>query len=315
MPDNATFDAVFGEIQPKNQPYLLDLVQQVNTYSGPPASPLEHMAGEPVSDQRVMLLPGSFLDFRYMSDVAQGIGESKRFVVSGLNYPGRIFGDTDAGRINQYSLASYVGAVYQALLEQQKEHPEMSMHLVGHSLGTIVMQMLLFISYYNQTHGMDGHSLRIKKVAILGGGPPRLGAQDYFLTFTTRLNTLGTVMQMANQPEKFISAQGNMWWTLGGKARYAEFLAKKMIYLESAALMKETFLNSDYAYLPKKLLEAMGVRALFVFSPQDLFVHQNSSKKAAEQWGAQPLSIQGGHSEMMFGETGRELGKQIARFF
>ena len=315
MSSNANFEEMLTQIKPKNYGYLLDFIAQVNAYTGTPIASPQLMAGRENGSKRVIMLPGSFLDFRYMEDVAQGLGSDDRYSVWGLNYPERIAGDTNSDRIDRFLLVDYVGAVYQALLAMQQSQPELRFSLVGHSLGTIVMQMLLFVSCYNQSHGEKTAVLPIDKIAVLGGGPPRLGFVDYVLTFTTRLHTLGIVMQMVNQPEKFISPAGGLGRTLGGKEKYQEFTRENMIYLESAPLMAEAFLRGDYAFLPAKLLEAMQVQALFAYSPQDLFVHQTSSRKAAEQWNAQPVAIDGGHSQMMFDETGVDLGRQIAQFF
>ncbi len=315
MPTTANFEEVLTQIMPKNKTYLLDFVARVNTYSGVPIDAPKLMAGRQDAGDCVILLPGSFLDVGYMRDVAQGLSADDHFSVWGINYPGRIFGDTDDNRVNRFLLVDYVGAVYQALLNLQKSQPAHRFFLVGHSLGTIVMQMLLFVSYYNQTHDRKEEALLIDKIAVLGGGPPRLGFVDYILTFTTRLHTLGIVMQMVNQPGKFITPSGTLWRTLGSEMRYQDFLHKKMIYQESAPLMAEAFLRGDYAFLPSKLLEELQVHSLFAYSPQDLFVHEASSRKAARQWGAQPLAIPGGHSEMLFDETGIGLGRQIAQFF
>jgi hypothetical protein len=315
-----SFEAVMQEMQPNNRVWLETLAKTVAESAALPVSERIEMGGNQGATIKVVMLPGSFLDVRYLGDVAAAIGENYDSAIVGLNYPGRIHGDTDAARIDQLHLADYVNSVYRQLLQESKGVEELD--LVGHSLGTIVLQLVSYLSYYYKEHGQPDMVLPLKKVAILGGGPPKLGLSDYFNTFTSKIGTLPIVLQMVNSPGHFISDKGMMWRTLGAepdstdkKSRYKGFVADGWIYQESNPIMHETFFGDDYTFLPGPPLEAMGVEALFAYDTQDLFVAESSSEKALRQWGAIARKSSAGHSGMVFGGVGAQLGVDIADFF
>jgi pimeloyl-ACP methyl ester carboxylesterase len=263
------------------------------------------------ADTAAVILPGSFLNVRYLADFASGMGAFPGRII-GLNYPGHGQGSpvTD---IDSLHLADYAAAVYRHLIDLSGTARRIN--LAGHSLGTIMVQSALFASYAFDVAGRRDLVLPIRKLAILGGGPPRLGPMDYLATMATRLGTMPTVMQMAKDPARFVSPEGDMKKTLGGEDVYRDFVEKKLIYAESKAVMEESFLKGEYAFIPAKIVETLGLETLFAYAKRDYFVSSYSTRKAIRQWAARPLLSETGHSGMVLGAAGRRLGAACAEFF
>ncbi len=257
-----------------------------------------------------VVLPGSYLNVRYLSDFVSGLTLLDSDI-AGINYPGHSEA-TRIGNIDSLHLIDYSSAVYAFLLSLKDSYDEIC--LVGHSLGTIMVQLAVFIDYAFSLSHKGELCFPIRKIAVLGGGPPKLGLMDYAMTTLTRLHTMSTVMQMAKDPGLFISEKGDLKRTLGGNVVYEDFIRRRLIFAESRAVMKETFLGNDYAFVPSKIVKDMGIKALFAYAVNDYFVSGYSSAKAVRQWAAAPHALTVGHSGMVLGDDGRKLGAVCAEF-
>lgn len=261
------------------------------------------------AEEVIQVWPGSFLAVPYLTDLIEGMGDIGIDVI-GVNYPG--YEQKRARQnVDRITLVDYIHAAYYKSLELSQGKSEV--YLIGHSLGTIVVQALVLLSFLAESNNRPEMVLPITKIVIMGGGPPKLRLLvDYPATILTRSHTLGSVMQMMKRPDLFASKEGDMKLTLEGEETYQRFVDNGWVLGESASVMKSSF-SGELSYVPVILLEKMGVRALFVYAPDDYFVAKVSTEEAIRQWGADGLESRG-HSGMIMGEIAHQNGRAIAHF-
>lgn len=304
-------DIQLDGLSAKNPGYLLSLVRILE--QNQTAHPVEDLVLFKKSNSRrvVVLLPGSYLNVRYLSDLAAGLIVLDADVI-GINYPGH-YVDTQIKNLDSLCLADYVAAVYSYLLSIKPNYDEI--YLIGHSLGTILVQLSIFLNYAYSSSGKSALAVPIRKIAILGGGPPKIGVLDYVTTLLFRWHTMATVMQMAKNPSYFISEQGDMKKSIGNDALYEDLKRQNLIFAESKMVMKEAFFDTDYSFIPARIVKYINSKALFAYATNDYFVNGYSTQKAVKQWAATPLRLSVGHSGMVLGDAGRNLGVACAEFF
>lgn len=291
-------------LSPANPGWLERFLQDLRT---PDASPLDlgfvevFAEGTPAS-RLIVLLPGSYIKVPYMADFAHGLSQKLPAVrVIGVDYPSRR-AEYTVEQIDQFHLVDYVRWVMKHLADAAQGY---TVTLVGHSLGTIMAQMVL-LAYADQTPS----AYKIDSVVILGGGTPKPTWRDYLETLP-KLNALWTVMQMVNDPKAF-AFDKKMGGTLDGEGRWDDLHSRRLIYPESRAIMRETFTGRDYTYIPRDLLHSLGVKQLMIGSDRDLFVSKGAVERAGAQWGGELRILPFEHTNLVMGVTGVDVGALVA---
>ncbi len=292
-------------LSPANPAYLERFLKEVGAPDSTPLDPqfVEVFAGGASSTSRlIVLLPGSYIKVQYMTDFAQGLSQKLPDArVIGINYPSRR-DEYSEEQIDQFDLIDYVRWVMAHLANEAQGR---NVTLVGHSLGTIISQMVL-LTYANQAPT----TYKIDSVVILGGGPPKPGWRDY-LAALPHLQSLWTIMQMVRDPKAFAFGKG-MAQTLNGENRWRDLHDRHLIYPESRAIMQETFTGNAYTYIPHSMLDSQGVKVLLLGGDRDLFVTQGAILRAAAQWGGEHRILAMEHTDLVMDSTGIEVGGMVA---
>lgn len=298
---------ILQNLEAKNPEYLLNLL--VTILNQPPRYPITDVKTWRPEDMQAaidlpaeIVLPGSFLDVQYLETLCAGLANDG-LLVNGLNYPGRGANES-IENIDELALIDYVHSAYYKLLELSRQRK--SVYLVGHSLGTIVTMMLLLISYVAKEVKPEMAITNLEGVVIMGGGPPMISWRDYLDILLHRRGSIFTILQMMNNADKFISPEGAINKTVGSEEHARYMREQGWIYPESKAVMADTFGGTDYAYSPKQILDQLGVRSLFIYDANDLFVPEGSSMRAAEQWDADVKQYSMGHTGLVT-EPGSEI--------
>ena len=305
-------DEITPEIKPANKKYLSDMIEKI-IYSSSPY-PVNIKNWDYINVKRdqnntsVMVLPGSFLDIGYLDMFCNHLSH-KGFSVSGLNYPLHMK-NQKIEDLNNLSLADYVHSAYDLIYNISNESKS-DLYLLGHSLGTIIIQMILLIRYAAEKTKMKSVK-GLKGAIFMGGGPPKIGIKEIISTIIKRSNTIPVIMQMTGNPVKFSGIDGMMKKTLGSESNYEYLNNNGLIYCESKKVMKECFIGNDYHYIPGYLIEKMNLRTLFVYGKKDLFVTPEISLKAASQWKAQCLEFDLDHTDLVIDKSGLKTADLIS---
>lgn len=289
---------------PANPAYLERFLKDVSASDSTPLDPnfVEVFAEGTATSRLIVLLPGSYIKVQYMRDFAQGLNPKlPASRVIGINYPSRR-DEYSVDQIDQFRLVDYVRWVMKHLADVAQG---CTVTLVGHSLGTIMAQMVLLV-YADQV----SPTYKIDSVVILGGGPPKLGWRDYLETLP-HLKTLLTVMQMVRDPKAFAFSAG-MARTLNGEHRWRDLHDRHLIYPESRAIMRETFTGRDYTYVPRSLLDAQEIEVFVIGGDRDLFVTKGAILRGVEQWGGDHRILPMEHTDLVMGSTGVSVGGMVA---
>lgn len=292
------------DLSPANPAYLERFLKAAATPDATPINPqfVEVFAEGTPTSRLIVLLPGSYIKVQYMTDFARGLSQHLPDArIIGINYPSRR-DEYSVEQIDQFKLIDYVRWVMRHLAHEAQGR---KVTLIGHSLGTIITQMMLLV-YADQVPT----AYKIDSAVILGGGPPKIGWRDYLETLP-HLNTLLTVMKMVRDPKAFAFGEG-MAQTLHSDKRWRDLHDRHLIYPESRAIMRETFTGRDYTYIPHKLLEAQGINVFVIGGDRDLFVTKSSILRAAIQWGGDHRILPMEHTGLVMDATGVEVGGMVA---
>ncbi len=287
-------------LSPANPDYLERFLKDVSAPDSTPLDPqfVEVFAEGTPTSRLIVLLPGSYIKVQYMTDFAHGLSQQLPDArVIGINYPSRR-DEYSVEQIDQFKLIDYVRWVMQHLAHEAQGR---SVTLIGHSLGTIITQMVLLV-YADQSPA----AYKIDSAIILGGGPPKITWRDYLETLP-HLNTVSVVMKMVRDPKAFAFGEG-MAQTLHSDKRWRDLHDRHLIYTESRTIMRETFTGRDYTYVPHTLLDAQGIKVFVLGGDRDLFVTKSAILRAAAQWGGDHRILPMEHTGLVLDETGVEVG-------
>jgi pimeloyl-ACP methyl ester carboxylesterase len=300
-------DPIFREIKPTDPVYLSSMINKVLSTS--PEYPITDIRNRGTSvnggENNIFILPGSFLDIEYFDGFCNTLSE-KGFMINGINYPGH-GKNPRIDSLHEVSLSDYVHSVYHKIVEISKG--KSGLYILGHSLGTIIIQLVLLIHYAAKFSDSSLIVNGLKGIVIMGGGPPKIGMKVILSTVVQRFYSIRSIMQMMNNPEIFMSEKGEMKKTVGNES-YLEYLRTNgFINVESKKVMRESFAGNAYHFIPANLVKKLGLRCLFVHATTDHFVTPYASMQAISQWNAEDMLFDMDHTELVISRSDNVVSK------